>query len=191
MLFRSQSKFLANRSNLIELSGGLTNKNIKVETEAGDFVARISSNESGLLAIDRNNEFINSKFASDAEIGAPVYDYVPESGLLVIGYINGRTFEGLDIAVHATRIAESVRRLHSASKFKLDFDMFEIQQRYLNLVTERGFRLPEGYLNYEKAKSDLQNALAATDTGKVPCNNDLLPANFIDDGEKIWLIDYE
>ena len=186
-----QSKFLANRSNLIELSGGLTNKNIKVETEAGDFVARISSNESGLLAIDRNNEFINSKFASDAEIGAPVYDYVPESGLLVIGYINGRTFEGLDIAVHATRIAESVRRLHSASKFKLDFDMFEIQQRYLNLVTERGFRLPEGYLDYEKAKSDLKSALKATDTGKVPCNNDLLPANFIDDGEKIWLIDYE
>ena len=186
-----QSKFLANRSNLIELSGGLTNKNIKVETEAGDFVARISSNESGLLAIDRNNEFINSKFASDAEIGAPVYDYVPESGLLVIGYINGRTLEGVDIAVNATRIAESVRKLHSASKFKLDFDMFEIQQRYLNLVTERGFRLPEGYLDYEKAKSDLQNALAATDTGKVPCNNDLLPANFIDDGEKIWLIDYE
>jgi thiamine kinase-like enzyme len=25
----------------------------------------------------------------------------------------------------------------------------------------------------------------------VPCNNDLLAANFVDDGEKLWLIDYE
>ena len=187
----NQSKFLANRRNLLELSGGLTNKNIKVETDSGDFVARISSNESGLLAIDRNNEFINSKFASEIGVGARVYDYVPDSGLLVIGYINGKTFEGEDIAKNSRRIAESVKKLHSASRFKLDFDMFEIQDRYLKIVTERGFRLPEGYLDFAKAKNDLQNAFAATDTGKVPCNNDLLPANFIDDGQKIWIIDYE
>ena len=168
----NQSKFLANRRNLLELSGGLTNKNIKVETDSGDFVARISSNESGLLAIDRNNEFINSKFASEIGVGARVYDYVSDSGLLVIGYINGKTFEGEDIAKNSRRIAESVKKLHSASRFKLDFDMFEIQDRYLKIVTERGFRLPEGYLDFAKAKSDLQNALAATDAGKVPCNND-------------------
>jgi thiamine kinase-like enzyme len=40
-------------------------------------------------------------------------------------------------------------------------------------------------------RDELHAALTRTDTGKVPCNNDLLPANFIDDGEKIWLIDYE
>ena len=185
------SSFLQGRTNLVELSGGLTNRNIKVETDHGDYVARISSNESGLLSIDRNNEFNNSKIAAEAGIGAPVYDYKAELGLLVIGFLPGKTFDGVDVANNALRIAESVKKLHSAKPFLLDFDMFQIQQRYLGLVIDRGFRLPEGYLEFAKVKEDLQRALRQTDSGKVPCNNDLLPANFIDDGQKIWLIDYE
>lgn len=185
------SSFLQGRTNLVELSGGLTNRNIKVETDHGDYVARISSNESGLLSIDRNNEFNNSKIAAEAGIGAPVYDYKAELGLLVIGFLPGKTFDGVDVANNALRIAESVKKLHSAKPFLLDFDMFQIQQRYLDLVIDRGFRLPEGYLEFAKVKEDLQRALRQTDSGKVPCNNDLLPANFIDDGQMIWLIDYE
>lgn len=187
----NQSEYLKNRHNLIELSGGLTNRNIKVETDHGDFVARISSNESSLLSIDRNNEFHNSKIAAEVGVGAPVFDYQADYGLLVIGFLPGKTFEGSDVSTHALRIAESVKLLHTAAPFKLDFDMFEIQARYLKIVTERGFRLPNGYGDFLKAKEDLQSALAKTDTGKVPCNNDLLPANFIDGGNKVWLIDYE
>ena len=187
----NKSSFLQSRNNLIELSGGLTNRNIKVETESGDFVARISSNESALLSIDRKNEFHNSSIAAAAGIGAPVYDYQADHGLLVIGFLNGKTYDGNDVANNASRIAKSVKQLHSAEPFMLDFDMFKIQKRYLEIVTERGFRLPEGYLDFVKAKEDLQVAFAMTDTGKVPCNNDLLPANFIDDGKKVWLIDYE
>ena len=87
----NKSEFLNGRSNLIELSGGLTNRNLKVETPNGDFVARISSNESSLLSIDRDNEFNNSKLAASVEIGAPVYDYKAEFGLLVIGFLPGKT----------------------------------------------------------------------------------------------------
>ena len=187
----NQSTFLHGRKNLIELSGGLTNRNIKVETDHGDYVARISSNESALLSIDRNNEFHNSKVAAEADIGAPVFDYKAEHGLLVIGFLNGKTYEGADVANNAARVANSVKQLHRAKPFLIDFDMFRIQQNYLGIVTERGFRLPDGYLEFTKAKDDLKSAFEKTDTGKVPCNNDLLPANFIDDGEKIWLIDYE
>ena len=187
----NQSHFLHGRKNLVELSGGLTNRNIKVETDHGDFVARISSNESSLLSIDRNNEFYNSKIASDNGVGAPVFDYKSEFGLLVIGFLPGKTYDGLDVANNAIRISESVRKLHKSQPFKLDFDMFNIQQNYLKIVTERGFRLPDGYLDFSKAKEDLKKSLEATDSGKVPCNNDLLPANFIDDGNQVWLIDYE
>ena len=131
--------------------------------------------------------------SSDLEvaIGAPVFDYKAEYGLLVIGFLPGKTFDGVDVANNATRIAKSVKQLHSAKPFLLDFDMFNIQKNYQKIVTERGFRLPDGYLDFANAKDKLQAALALTDTGKVPCNNDLLPANFIDDGEKVWLIDYE
>ena len=51
-----------------ELAGGLTNTNYKVVTEAGAFVVRISAKDSGLLAIDRENEYLNTVAAADAVI---------------------------------------------------------------------------------------------------------------------------
>jgi thiamine kinase-like enzyme len=182
---------LQNRGDISELSGGLTNKNLKIQTNGGTFVARISSNESDLLAINRESEYENSKIAAEVGIGAPVYDYLPGEGLLVIGYLPGITFTNDDVGRNLSRIADSVRILHGARPFVRDFNMFEVQANYLKIVNERGFRLPKNYETYQSIQSELLKAILATDTGKVPCNNDLLPANFIDDGKKIWLIDYE
>jgi len=182
---------LQTRTDVSELSGGLTNRNLKVTTPDGIYVARISSNESGLLAIDRASEYENSNISAEVGIGAPVYDYLPGEGLLVIGYIPGRTFSSEDVGRNLSRIAQSVRKLHAARPFVREFNMFEVQANYLKIVKERGFRIPQGYEKYQTFQLELLRAMTATDTGKVPCNNDLLPANFIDDGEKIWLIDYE
>lgn len=179
------------RDKVKNLSGGLTNINLQVSTPTGEYVARISSNSSSLLSIDRNAEFENSKIAAQVGVGAPVYDYLPDFGLLVIGYIPGRTYTSSDVAANLTRVAQSVKKLHSAKPFVRDFDMFEIQKGYLNIVTERGFRLPDQYLNYAQHLDKMKQALSVLAEPKVPCNNDLLAANFIDDGEKIWLIDYE
>lgn len=179
------------RDKVKNLSGGLTNINLQVSTPTGEYVARISSNSSSLLSIDRNAEFENSKIAAQVGVGAPVYDYLPDFGLLVIGYIPGITYTSSDVAANLTRVAQSVRKLHSAKPFVRDFDMFEIQKGYLNIVTERGFRLPDQYLNYAQHLDKMKQALSVLAEPKVPCNNDLLAANFIDDGEKIWLIDYE
>jgi thiamine kinase-like enzyme len=55
----------------------------------------------------------------------------------------------------------------------------------------RGFRIPAGYDDLLPQFSAAEKALAVRAEGTVPCNNDLLPANLIDDGERIWLIDYE
>jgi thiamine kinase-like enzyme len=179
------------RDEVSELSGGLTNRNLKIKTPAGDYVARISSNKSALLSIDRDAEYENSKIAAKVGVGAPVYDFLPEFGLLVIGFLPGKTFTAKDVAENLPRIAKSVKRLHSAPKFVSDFDMFVIQQNYLKIVTERKFRLPDNYLTYAPALAQMKQALAVLDEGKVACNNDLLAANFIDDGNQIWLIDYE
>jgi thiamine kinase-like enzyme len=179
------------RDNVSELSGGLTNINLKVSTPTGDYVARISSNKSSLLSIDRQAEFENSKIAAQIGIGAPIYDFLPDFGLLVIGYLEGKTFTASDVATNLARVAKSVKKLHSAKPFVRDFDMFEIQQNYLNIVTQRGFKLPEKYQDYAEHLNQMKAALAVLDEGKVSCNNDLLAANFIDDGDQIWLIDYE
>jgi thiamine kinase-like enzyme len=122
-----------------------------------------------------------------------VIEYRPEAGVLVIGYIDGRTLANADLAAPGTlaRIAQACRRLHAAEPFVNDFDMFDIQRRYLEAVRTGGFRLPAGYTALMPRFDAIRQALAACPAGLVPCNNDLLAGNFIDDGDRIWLIDYE
>src|ERR1700738_4704953 len=176
-----------------ELPGGLTNRNYRVTTPDGTFVARISSGGSDLLAIDRDCEYRNSVTAAAAGVGAPVIEYRPQDNVLVIGYIEGRTFGNADVAADGNipRIAGACRRLHAGARFGNDFDMFDIQRRYRSVARSRGFRIPAGYDDLMPQFDAAAAALSARDPGTVPCNNDLLAANFIDDGDRIWLIDYE
>jgi thiamine kinase-like enzyme len=59
------------------------------------------------------------------------------------------------------------------------------------VVRERGFRLPEDYADYADRVQTIRRALAVQPSRTVPCHNDLLAANIIDDGERLWFIDYE
>jgi thiamine kinase-like enzyme len=131
--------------------------------------------------------------AAAAGAGAPVIEYRPQDRLLVVGYIEGRTLGPRDVAAAANipRIAEACRRLHQGGRFGNDFDMFDIQRGYLSVARSRGFRIPAGYDDLLPQFSAAEKALAVRAEGTVPCNNDLLAANFIDDGDRIWLIDYE
>jgi thiamine kinase-like enzyme len=176
-----------------ELAGGLTNTNYKVVTAAGAFVVRISAKDAGLLAIDRDNEYQNSVAAADVGVGARVVGYLPERSLMVLEFIEGQAQSAEDLrrGDKIDLIARACRRLHGARRFRDDFNMFDIQRRYLALVQERGFRLPERYLEFEPAVRDVERAMAVRDEGTVPCNNDLLAENFIDVGGEFRLIDYE
>ena len=69
--------------------------------------------------------------------------------------------------------------------------MFDIQRRYLAVARARGFKIPEGYDDLRSACEAVEKTLAARPAQTAPCHNDLLAANFIDDGDRIWLIDYE
>jgi thiamine kinase-like enzyme len=175
-----------------DLPGGLTNRNYKVTTPGGAYVARVWS-QGDMLAINRDHEHHNSVAAAQAGVGAPVVAYRPEDSLLVLGFINGRTFGNADVAEPANigRIARSCRQLHAGARFLGDFDMFAIQQRYRAVAREHGFAIPAGYDDLMGHVEYARAALAVRAGPTVPCNNDLLAANFIDDGERIWLIDYE
>jgi thiamine kinase-like enzyme len=186
---------LASRPRTVrELPGGLTNRNYQVTTTQGSYVARIAGTGSDLLTIDRDIEYQNSVTAAVAGAAPPVFEYRPEDSVLIIGYIEGQTLTSADVANpgNVTRIAQACRRLHDGARFGNDFDMFAIQRRYREAARSRGFSIPPGYDDLLQYFSQAGQALAASSTdGTVPCNNDLLPANFIDDGQRIWLIDYE
>ena len=176
-----------------ELAGGLTNANYKVEANGQAYVVRMSAKDAGLLAIDRQNEYENTVAAAEAGVGAAVIAYLPERGVLVLEFIEGQTQTAEDLrrGDRLDWVAAACRRLHGAKRFRDDFDMFQIQPRYLRLVQERGFRLPERYLEFEPQVRRIEEAMAVRDEGTVPCNNDLLAENFIDVGDGFRLIDYE
>jgi len=186
-----QVPLVKNRTSVVELSGGLTNRNLAIESDGAQYVARISSNSSDLLNINREDEYKNTIIAAEAGIGATVHDYLPGQGLLLISFIKGKTFGAQDIANNLPRVAKATKTLHGAKLFVSDFNMFTLQKRYLDIVQSNDFIYPDKYLDYEGHVADLKKALSVLPSEIVPCNNDLLPGNFIDDGEKIWLIDYE
>lgn len=178
---------------LTELAGGLTNRNIHVSTPHGDFVARCTNASADKLGIDRHAEHANSIAAHLAGVGAPVIDFRPDLGILVIGFLEGTTFHPQDFATpgNLARVASACRTLHAGPRFVNDFDMFALQRSYLQTVTQGGYRIPDGYHDLAERFAEIGRALAVLDAGTVPCNNDLLAENFVDDGEKIWIIDYE
>jgi thiamine kinase-like enzyme len=178
---------------VVALAGGLTNRNFKVTTPDGSFVVRCSGQVPGGLAIDREHEYRNSVIAAESGVGAPVVSFLPDESTLVIGYLEGRTLTDADFSRPGVidRVAASCRRLHRGRRFVNDFDMFDIRRGYLATVLERGYRLPDGYLEFESQVSRIRGALSVRVEPTVACNNDLLAGNFIDDGDRIWLIDYE
>jgi thiamine kinase-like enzyme len=184
---------LRNRRSVSELVGGLTNTNYKVETDDGAYVVRVSSKDAGLLAIDRENEYLNSVAAAEAGVGAAVVAYLPEQSALVLEFIQGttQTAEDLQRGGKLDLAAAACLQLHGARRFRDDFYMFDIQRRYLGIVQERGFRLPDRYREFEPQVRAIEEAMAVRDEGTVPCNNDLLAENFIDVGGAFRLIDYE
>jgi thiamine kinase-like enzyme len=176
-----------------ELPGGLTNANHRVQTESGTYVVRRWSDDTGLLAIDRDNEHHNSVCAAEVGVGAEVVGYLPQFNAMVFSFIDGITMTAEDLRAgnYTELVAHACRRLHEARRFRNDFNMFEIQPRYLRLVEARGFRLPDRYREFEPQVEEIRAALAVRDEGTVPCNNDLLAENFILCGDHFRLIDYE
>jgi thiamine kinase-like enzyme len=175
------------------LAGGLTNTNYKVTSPSGCYVVRISGKDTSLLAIDRENEVHNTIAAAETGVGAPFVAALPEQDALVLGFLDGEVMdsEKLRSGAHIGAVADACRRLHGGRRFLHDFDMFQIQPRYLEIVRERGFRVPARYDEFEPKIRDLERAMRARPEETVPCNNDLLAENFIRVDGEMRLIDYE
>jgi len=193
-LIRDQIPALARTTDITALGGGLTNMNYRVDTKDGVYVMRVSDNTTGILGINRENEKVNTERANNAGIGPAVIDYLPSENVLVLSWINARTLHREDLHHHPgllNRIAGALRNLHGGPAFAGDFYFPAIRNRYREIVLKNNYFIPAGYLNVEPMICQLEKLLEAIPEERVPCNNDLLPENFLDDGEKIWIIDYE
>lgn len=175
------------------LSGGLTNSNFKVEVDSAPFFVRVPGASTELLAIERNNEYHNTKAASEAGVAPKILYHLPEYNVMVIEFLNGKTMSKdlLNEAGQPTRMAQAIKRLHAGERFLLDFNMFRLTEYYLRLCKERDIKIPASLLVRMLKVSVIEEMMKVKPLATVPCNNDLLAENYIDDGKQLWLIDYE
>lgn len=175
------------------LSGGLTNTNFKVEVDGIPYFVRVPGGSTELLAIDRNNEYHNTKAAAAAGVAPKVLYHLPEYNVMVIEFLNGNTMskDSLNGKGMPTRMAQAIKKLNQGPRFLMDFNMFRLTEYYLGLCRERDIRIPDGYLDRMPTVAQIEKAMNINPLSTVPCNNDLLAENYIDDGKQLWLIDYE
>jgi thiamine kinase-like enzyme len=175
------------------LTNGLTNANYRVEVGDQAFVVRIPGASTELLAIDRANELHSARVAATLGVGPAVLHHFPDCGATVIEFLHGRpmTNETLHEPGMPGRIAETLRILHGGPRFLRGFDMLALAERYRVVIEERGFLLPTGYSARRSVIGQIGAALALHPMPSVPCHNDLLADNYIQQGERLRLVDWE
>src|ERR1700686_1158742 len=178
------------RAVVTPLDGGITNRNFKVEVDGAAYVLRMGGAKTGLLGIDRAVEHAASLRAEEIGIGPPVADFVASEGWLVTRFIEGRPLavEERRSASPLPRIGEALRKLHSARAIPGRFDSFEVVDSYRAEAEANGVRVPEEFARAREVAERIRAARGPQPL--VPCHNDLLNANFLDDGA-IRIVDWE
>jgi thiamine kinase-like enzyme len=176
-----------------ELSGGLTNANYLVDVDGERYVVRIPGRSTELLAVDRANERHNAEGAATTGVAPAILEYLDDLNVMVLAFVDGETMsaETLRTRENARRMADSIRRLHTAPRFLQDFDMFRLVEFYLGVCEEHEVRVPDGFRDRRPQVGEIERAFAARPMPTVPCHNDLLAENYIDDGRQLWIVDFE
>jgi thiamine kinase-like enzyme len=175
------------------IAAGLTNRNYRVTIDAEVVFVRIPGAGTELLAVDRGNELHNTRAAAAAGVGPRVLHHIAPWDAFVLEWIPARTMSNEAFAGQGEpeRVADTLRRLHVGPRFRDDFDMFRLSERYLRLVDERSIPIPAGYRERLDRLPEIEAALAIHPLPRVPCHNDLLAENYLDDGGRLWIVDYE
>ena len=165
------------------LSGGITNRNFKVEVDGESYVLRIGGRDTELLGIDRYNEHEASIAASRVGIAPEVLRY--QSGYLVTRFVEGEPGLVDDIE----EVARMLRRFHDSTRIGGRFDSFRVVEAYRATAIEHGVPVPADYEPAHQIARIIERL--RFDVPEKPCHNDLLAANFINDGSRLWIVDWE
>ncbi len=171
----------------------MTNLNYKVSDERGDFVVRLGEDDP-IHLISRANEIATSEAAFAIDVSPQLVHHEP--GILVSRFVEGRVYTEADVREQANleRIIELLRRFHNEipkqfTQVPVMFWVFQVLRHYHNLL-QRGDSAHAARLDeLSRIAARLEQAVGPVEI--VFGHNDLLPANFIDDGERIWLIDFD
>ena len=172
------------------LGGGITNHNFKVSLDDGnEYALRIAGRDTDLLGIDRSAEHEASLAAAAVGVGPEVVTFL--DGCLVTRFIRGEVMSAERLREPETigRVAQALREVHGGPSIPAQFNSFRVVETYHDTAVAHGGRVPPDYERAHEVAAQIESA-----RGKAPerpCHNDLLSANFIDDGRRIRIVDWE
>ena len=174
-----------------ELGGGITNRNFKVAVGERAYVLRVGGKDTELLGIDRAVEHGVSLVAAKLGIGPEVVAFVEPEGWLVTRFLAGRPLppDEMRRSENLERAAGTLRRLHDGPPVPGRFDSFRVVEAYAETAAARGVRVPHAFA-WAKPIADAIERRRAGEPER-PCHNDLLNANFIDEGDRVRIVDWE
>src|SRR5262249_6992766 len=154
-------------------------------------VLRVGGKDTALLGIDRRAEEAAARMAAEVGVGPEVVAVVQPEGYLVTRFIEGKPvpIEAMKEPGTLAAVADSVRAIHNGSRLPSRFNAHRVVEAYTATATSRGVSPPEDYA-WAKELADRIEA-ARGPQPLVPCHDDLLNANFIDDGDRIRIVDWE
>ncbi|HST25048.1 MAG TPA: choline/ethanolamine kinase family protein [Gaiellaceae bacterium] len=174
-----------------KLGGGLTNHNFKVTVDGERFVVRVAGRDTELLGIDRRSEHGAALVAAEIGVGPEVVAFVESENSLVTRFVEGSPVDEQAIREPETiaRVARALRAIHDGPTVPGRFDSFRVVEAYRDTVAAHGRPEPAAFARAKAVADRIEATLGERE--ERPCHNDLLTANFIADGDRIWIVDWE
>jgi thiamine kinase-like enzyme len=177
------------------LEGGITNRNFRVNFGGTQYVVRLPGKDTNLLGIDREAERLATKKAAEVELGPKVAAMLDQPPCLVTCFVESRevTAEELRDRACLEEVAGDLRRFHeSGLELPTNFYVSEIVSGYAGIAQERGVHLPQAFGDARDcAKKVVKAVRQHPEHQPLPCHNDLLTANFLHDGTRLVIVDWE
>ena len=180
-----------NLENIEPLEGGITNLNFLVSDSGSKSVVRLGSDIPEHL-VYRSNEIIVSEAAY--QIGVSPKLIYNEPGVLVLEFIESKTLEPKTVRENLYKIVPIIRKIHDEIPNKLSgqpqiFWVFYVIKYYSNFLLKNNSSHISLIPSLLKKAEKLEKLSSPREI--VFGHNDLLAANFLDDGSKIWVVDWE
>jgi thiamine kinase-like enzyme len=171
------------------LEGGITNRNYRLRMGGEDLVLRVCDHGAEVLGIDRTTEEIASRRAAAERIAPAVVAFLSDVPALVTRWLpgGGLTPEQVRSPDVLAQVASLLRRLHATPALPTAFAVFRLVEDQRGLATA----VPDSYEAILALSHRIEAALTGPEHVPVSCHNDLLTANFVRDGARVCIVDWE
>ena len=175
------------------LSGGITNRNYRATFGTTEYVIRVPGKDTSLLGIDRSAEFAANAAAAEIGVAAPVAAMLTDPPAIVTNFIEGRAMDAEELreSKPLCDVADALRVMHAAPAIPSRFDSFRIVEDYERVARDLGVDVPSEFEEAHASAARIEAVLSGDEHEPVPCHNDLLAANFIWDGHRVRIVDWE